>query len=98
MMAEDNSDEALKFAQQAVEIAPEDASTQDTLGWVYYRKGLYRNAVDHLKLAAAKEPTARRQFHLAMSYLKAGDRDRGQQMLATALKQEPNLAKTERGW
>jgi tetratricopeptide (TPR) repeat protein len=98
MMVEDNSDEALKFAQQAVEVAPEDASTQDTLGWVYYRKGLYRSAVDHLKMAAAKEPTPQRQFHLAMSYLKAGDRDLGQQLLATALKQDPNLAKTERGW
>jgi tetratricopeptide (TPR) repeat protein len=98
VMVEDNSDEALKFAQQAVEVAPEDPSTQDTLGWVYYRKGLYRSAVDHLKMAAAKEPTPQRQFHLAMSYLKAGDRDLGQQMLATALKQDPNLAKTERGW
>jgi tetratricopeptide (TPR) repeat protein len=98
MMAEDNSDEALKFAQQAVEIAPEDASTQDTLGWVYYRKGLYRSAVDHLKMAAAKDPTPQRQFHLAMSYLKNGDHELGQQLLAAALKHDPNLAKTERGW
>jgi tetratricopeptide (TPR) repeat protein len=97
-MAVDNADEALKFAQQAVEIAPDDPSSQDTLGWVYYRKGLYSSAVGHLKMAASKEPTPQRQFHLAMSYLKAGDRDLGQQMLATALKQNPNLAKTERGW
>jgi tetratricopeptide (TPR) repeat protein len=98
MIAVDNSDEALKLAQQAVEIAPEDASTQDTLGWVFYRKGLYRTAVEHLKMAAAKEPTPRRTFHLAMSYLKAGDRNLGQQMLAAALRQDPNLAKTEQGW
>jgi tetratricopeptide (TPR) repeat protein len=98
LITEDNPDEALKFAQKAVEIAPGDASTQDTLGWVYYRKGLYQIAAEHLKVAAAKEPTPRRQFHLAMSYLKAGDRDGGQQMLAAALKQDPNLAKTEKGW
>jgi Tfp pilus assembly protein PilF len=33
-----------------------------------------------------------------MSYLKAGDRNLGQQMLAAALRQDPNLAKTEQGW
>ena len=34
-------DEALKYAQQAKELAPHDPAVDDTLGWVYYRKGLY---------------------------------------------------------
>jgi Tfp pilus assembly protein PilF len=33
-----------------------------------------------------------------MTYLKAGDRDRGQEMLSAALKKDPNVAKTEHGW
>lgn len=94
----DNPDEALRFAQRAVELAPDDVTTQDALGLVYYRKGIYSSAVQHLKLAVAKEPTPRRQFHLAMTYLKAGDKDRGQQLLSAALKTDPNLTNTERGW
>ncbi len=92
LINDDNPDEALRFAEKAVEMAPDDASAQDTLGWVYYRKGIYGSAAEHLKVAVAKEPTPRRQYHLAMSYLKAGDRDRGEQLLATALKQDPKLA------
>ena len=98
LIATDNPDAAFGLAQKAVELAPDDASTQDALGLVYYRKGIYRSAAEHLKIAAAKEPTARRQFHLAMSYLKAGDRDLGQEMLSAALKKDPNLMKTEQGW
>jgi tetratricopeptide (TPR) repeat protein len=92
LIVEDNPDEALRFAERAVELAPDDASAHDTLGWVYYRKGVYGSAAEHLKLAVAKEPTPRRQYRLGMCYLKTGDRDRGQQMLASALKQDPKLA------
>jgi tetratricopeptide (TPR) repeat protein len=98
LMALDSPDEALKLAQQAVELAPDDAAVRDTMGWVYYRKGIYRSAVEQLKISVAKESTARRQFHLAMCYLKLGDQDLGQRTLRTALKQDPNLAKTEHGW
>jgi hypothetical protein len=33
-----------------------------------------------------------------MAYLKVGDMDHGQPLLAAALKKDPNLAKTEREW
>jgi tetratricopeptide (TPR) repeat protein len=98
MLASVNVDEALKFAQKAAEIAPDNAAVEDTLGWVYYRRGIYNAAVGYLKKAVAKEPTPRRQFHLAMSYLKLGDQDVGQKMLRTALQQDPNLPKTEKAW
>jgi tetratricopeptide (TPR) repeat protein len=97
-LAAEKSDEALKFAQQAAELAPDNAGVLDTLGWVYYRKGVYDTAVGYLKTAVGKEPTARRQFHLAMSYIKAGQRDLGQKLLVAALQQDPNLVKTEQGW
>jgi tetratricopeptide (TPR) repeat protein len=97
-LAVQNPDEALKFAQQAVEAAPEDPTVQDTLGWVYYRKGIYDSAITYLKAALSKDPTPGRRFHLAMSYLKSGDRATGQQMLLIALKDDPDLAKKEPGW
>jgi Tfp pilus assembly protein PilF len=97
-LALDDPDEALKYAQQAGEVGPDNAAVQDTLGWVYYRKGIYSTATSYLKNAVAKEPTARRQFHLGMAYIKAGDRDLGQKTLAAALQKDPNLPKTEQGW
>ena len=97
-LAGSSADEALKYAQQAAELAPNSAAVQDTLGWIYYRKGIYRSAVDYLKIAVAKEPTPPRQFHLAMSYLKAGERELGQKTLQAALAKDPDLPKKEQGW
>jgi putative PEP-CTERM system TPR-repeat lipoprotein len=98
LLAFDNADEALSLAQRAAEVAPESPAIQDTLGWVYYRKGIYRSAITHLTAAVSKEPTPRRQFHLAMSYIRAGDAGIGQKMLQTALHDDPKLPVTERGW
>jgi tetratricopeptide (TPR) repeat protein len=84
-------DEALKYAQQAKELAPHDAAVDDTLGWVYYCKGLYPVAAGHLEAAVAKEPNARRKYHLAMAYFKSGDRPRGTVQLNQALKMDSTL-------
>jgi Tfp pilus assembly protein PilF len=97
-LAKDKPDEALRYAQQAVEIAPDNATVEDTLGWIYYQKGIYRMAVDYLKNAVARESTPRRQFHLGMCYIKTGDRELGQKTLNAALLKDPNLLKTEQGW
>jgi tetratricopeptide (TPR) repeat protein len=97
-LAPSNPDEALKYAQQAAEQAPESAAVEDTLGWIYYKKAIYSEAVHYLETAVAKEPTPRRQFHLALSYLKAGNRDLGQKTLQLALQQDPKLVETEKGW
>ena len=98
MLARERPDEALKFAQQAAEIAPDAPFAQDTLGWVYYHKGLYRMAVNYLKAAVAKEPTPRRQYHLAMCYLKSGDQNLGEKTMQAALRQDPDLARKEQDW
>jgi predicted Zn-dependent protease len=97
-LALDTPDEALKYAQQAGELAPDNPSVQDTLGWIYYRKGIYGIATNHLRTAVAKEPTPRRQFHLGMAYLKAGNVDLGQKAVMAALLKDPSLQKTEQGW
>jgi tetratricopeptide (TPR) repeat protein len=93
-----DTEEALKLAQGAMEAAPGDPSIQDTMGWVYYRKGSYQTAVQHFKSAVDKDPTPKHQFHLALSYLKIGEQNLGRQMLQSALQRDPNLTKTERGW
>ena len=88
-------DEALKYAQQAKEIAPDSPAVDDTLGWTYFQKGMYTLAVTHLESATAKEGTAIRKYHLAMAYQKAGDPKRGRQVLEAALKMDPNLPEAQ---
>ncbi|HEY6343642.1 MAG TPA: tetratricopeptide repeat protein [Bryobacteraceae bacterium] len=98
LMVGQDPNTALKYAQHAADLAPNDAMVQDTLGWVYYRKGDYRKAVDYLSRSVAGQPSPVRRFHLAMAYFKTGDRDQGQQELTQALAQDPNLFKSEEGW
>jgi tetratricopeptide (TPR) repeat protein len=88
-------DEALKYAQQAKEIAPDNPEADDTLGWIYYCKGIYLTAVKHLENATAKAPTALHKYHLAMAYLKAGDSKRGQQTFDAALKMDAKLPEAQ---
>ena len=93
-----NPDEASKLAQRAVELAPDNATVQDTLGWVYCRKGNYSMALTCLKTAVAKEPTPRREFHLAVCYLKSGNRELGEKLMQKALQQDSTLPTKEQGW
>ncbi len=43
-----NLDEAVRLAQGVVQKNPNVAGFIDTLGWVYYKKGLYGSAVEQL--------------------------------------------------
>ena len=88
-------DEALKHAQKAKELAPDNPAVDDTLGWIYYQQGSYPLAVLHLEAATGREGTAVRKYHLAMAYLKAGKPDRGRQTLDAALKMNPNLPEAQ---
>jgi tetratricopeptide (TPR) repeat protein len=97
-LAVTDPDQALSLAQRATELAPANARVQDTLGWVYYRKGLYSISLRYLKEAVAKETSPRREYHLAICHLKSGDKDLGQKLLQNALRQDPKLPLTEHGW
>jgi Flp pilus assembly protein TadD len=84
-------DEALKHAQKARELAPDNPEYADTLGWILYRKGLYSSAIIQLGRAASHEGNAVWKYHLAMAYVKGGDLTRGRSTLNNALKLNPNL-------
>jgi Flp pilus assembly protein TadD len=84
-------DEALQLAQKAEELAPRDPQVEDTLGWVLYRKGMYSTALKHLEFASTPASRPRQKLHLAVLYFKLGDRQKGNSVLAAALKQSPSL-------
>ena len=48
-----NLDEALKLAQSAVDQNQSAANFYDTLGWVYFKKGLYSPAIEQLRRAVS---------------------------------------------
>ena len=85
-------DEALAFAQRAKELKPSVPQVEDTLGWVLVQKAIYSEAVRHLQSAANQQPgDPVISYHLGIAYWRSGDRARGAQMLAAALKAAPNL-------
>ena len=82
-----NLNEALSLAQKAKEMLPNDPNVMDTLGLVYYKKGLYDSAVDELSDSVKKDPdNAVVHFHLGLAYYKRGDKALAKTELETALK------------
>lgn len=92
VMDNSRADEALKFAQKAKEVAPASPAIDDTLGWIYYQKGLYSSAVKHLE-SATNGPNASpvRLFHLSMAYYKAGNLNKARETYNKAFKIGPLL-------
>jgi putative PEP-CTERM system TPR-repeat lipoprotein len=84
-------DEALKYAEKALELNPSDPATQDTLGWVLYRKGLYELSVKQLEAAARHPGDPRWQYHLAMAYAKAGQPSKAKVTFDAANRVNANL-------
>ena len=85
-----NSDEALKYAQRAQEMQPDNRDYSDTIGWILYGKGLYGPAVQHLE-RASKNGNALAQYHLAMAYARAGETGKGKAVFEAALRRNPSL-------
>jgi tetratricopeptide (TPR) repeat protein len=82
-----NLDVALNLAQTAKARLPDVASVTDTLGWVYYKKGLVGLAVSSLEEAVKQAPSEPRiKYHLGLAYLKSGDTKRARDSFEQALK------------
>jgi len=85
--ANENLDQALQLAQTARAGLPDNSQVSDTLGWVYYKKGLSTLAISTFREAVAKDPkNAQLHYHLGLAYLKNGDKGLAQQSLREALK------------
>jgi tetratricopeptide (TPR) repeat protein len=80
-------DEALELAQQAKKQQSDNPHINDTLAWIYYKKGLYPSAVELLESALAKSPKEPvYQYHLGTVYLTLGRREQGRKTLQAALR------------
>ena len=64
---------ALSLCKQAVKIAPKSAACLDSLGWVYYKMGLYKDALQYLNDAEQIAPdNVEIANHIKSVRLKAG--------------------------
>lgn len=78
--------DAFELAQRAKAEQPDDTTVNDTLGWIYYKQGLYHSAVPALEAAVARNPqVAKFQFHLGMAYLAVGRSAQAHTSLQAAL-------------
>ena len=80
----------MEQAQQLAEIArgaqPNQAEFHDTLGWIYYKKGLTAQALETLQRAVQLDPkNASAQYHLGMAYVQDGTDPKARVALQEAL-------------
>ena len=88
-----DKDKALQLAQTAREAAPEDPHVADTLGWIFYQRGLHQRALGLLKESATKlpgDPVV--QYHLGLASLKVGDTLGARKALGAAINSPVSFA------
>src|SRR5207249_10498898 len=79
-------DDALRLATSAEHALGQRSEPVDTLGWVYYRKGLYARAIEAFEKALTRAPEkALYHYHLGLARLKAGQRFEGRTAVQRAL-------------
>ncbi|MBU4186346.1 MAG: tetratricopeptide repeat protein, partial [Proteobacteria bacterium] len=82
----DNLDEALGLAQKAKEKLPDSPGVMDTLGLIYFKKGLYDIAIQEFTDSLEKIPdNAIVHYHLGQAYYKKGDKELARVELEKAL-------------
>jgi putative PEP-CTERM system TPR-repeat lipoprotein len=91
-----NLDLALQLAQTAKSQLPDSSEVNDTLGWVYYKKGLTGLAISPLESAVKQRPKdASVRFRLGLAYVKNGEQQKAQTAFEEALKTDPTFAQAE---
>ena len=84
-------DQALALAQKARSKAPQDTNILDTLGLVYFKKGLIDDSVRMFSELVARDPAnATYHLHLGMALYKKGDVSRARRELDAAQRGRPS--------
>lgn len=85
-------DEALSLAQTAKNARPDDPDVNDTLGWVYYKRGLATLAIDPFEQSIKADPTnAVYHYHLGLAYAQMGESAKARRALEEALRVDPEF-------
>ena len=93
-----NVDQALQLAQTARRNMPESSNVADTLGWAFYKKGVYESAIgmfqEAIKLAAKNKETDNPtyHYHLGLAYARTERPGLARQHLEHVLKIDPKYS------
>lgn len=88
-----NLEQAQRYVDSAIKVAPQDLTLQDTLGWLQYRRGQHAAAVKTLSAVANKlDKEANVQFHLGAALIANGQKAQGVAAIQQALKLNPNFS------
>ena len=91
-----NIDEALTYAQIAKEQMPSSPVVMDTLGWVYYLKGTYLNAIAEFQDSLARDPNnSVVNYHMGLAYYKSNEPAKAKDYIQKALDIDPNFKGAE---
>lgn len=89
----DNLDVALQLAQAAKGQLPDNPSVNDTLGWIYHKKGLNALAVPPLLQSIDKDPgKPAYHYHLGVVYAANGEVEKARESLSRAVSLAPDSA------
>ena len=91
-----NLDVALQLATAAKQRLPNDPNVDDTIGWIYYKKGMANLAVKPFEESLKKRPDqAEVLFHLGLAYAKLDEKAKARDALERALKLNPQIGGEE---
>ena len=92
----ENVDLAMNMAQTARRGMPDSANAADTLGWAYYRKGIYQSAISQFHEALRLNERNREpddpllHYHLGLAYEKAKQMGLARRELEKAVQLNPH--------
>ena len=81
--------EALALITRALEISPQDPFILDSMGWVKFRMGQYKEAVEYLQRAYEKRPDAEISAHLGEALWKMGQQNEARKVWQEGMAKEP---------
>jgi Flp pilus assembly protein TadD len=91
-----NLDMALQLAQTAKAQLPNRHEVDDTLGFIYYKKGLSSMAIEALSNSTQKQPdNPSYNYHLALAYHQNGNNDEARKHLQKALSSKSTFASAD---
>lgn len=84
--------EALALITGALEISPQDPFILDSMGWIKFRMGQYKEAVEYLQRAYEKRPEAEIAAHLGEALWKMGQQSEARKVWQEGMSKEPSNA------
>ena len=75
---------------RANELLPNDPAILDSVGWVKYRRGIYKEALKYLRKAYQLMPESEIAAHLGEVLWVSGEKEEAQKIWGQALKLSPN--------